>query len=210
MIFSFKYDGVNSDKINFKKSIRTEVNKTITELALPDGLKITNIKTDLSGASEWVTWYENTGNADSQVLSEIYDCDVRIAFEYDSLPESRAFVANGVNTLIFNPQGSIWDDEEFTCETEKISSANKRYAAIFPGDSKRYSTDGGRSSQTRMPFFDINRLDCGVIFAVGWTGQWFCNLERDDECIHITAGIEKTEFYLKPGEKIRTASIMMF
>jgi alpha-galactosidase len=209
-LFSFKYDEKNIKDVHCKKTVRVEDGKSITEFLFDDGLKVTNILTDLGGAYDWVTWYENTADNGSKMLSEIYDCDVEIPFEYDALPKSRAFIADGVNTLVFNPTGSIWADNEFTCETEKFAVYNRRFASIFPGEKKEYITNGGRSSDPHLPFFDINRADKGVIFAVGWTGQWFCRLERDDENIRIITGIENTNFYLKPHEKIRTSSVMMF
>ena len=46
-------------------------------------------------------------------------------------------------------------------------------------------------------------------FAIGWTGQWRCTISRDDKQIRVEAGIEDVRFKLYPGEKIRTASILV-
>lgn len=56
---------------------------------------------------------------------------------------------------------------------------------------------------------DINQGDTGYIIAIGWTGQWFCSLERTEDGAKIKSGIEELSFVLYPGEKIRTSSFLI-
>lgn len=207
--FSFVYGGEPADLASALVNVQAKDGALVSEYVFPHGLKVTNVARKVDGAYDWVNWLENTGSEDTLLITELHDCDVRIPFEKDARPASRAFIADGVDTRVFSPKGSLWVDDEFCCETEMFPSSGQREAAIFPGDSKHYATTGGRSSQEKLPFFDINRLDDGVIFAIGWTGQWNCDLDRDDECIRIRTGLEDTSFVLHPGEKIRTSSMVM-
>ncbi len=202
---SFKYDGVKADLEKAETDIHNDIGIT-TVTYIIDSLKVTTVFKNFCGAAEWVNTFENIGDKDTKLISDICDCDISVPFKEDFLPQSRAFVADGVNTLIYSPNGSEWTDYDFCCETEKIGSNNRRFAAIFDGDVKRYSTSGGRSSEKNLPFFDINRENEGVIFAIGWTGQWQCEISRGGGFINIKSGIEETSFVLHPGEKIRTSS----
>lgn len=48
-----------------------------------------------------------------------------------------------------------------------------------------------------------------MIFAIGWTGQWQCDLDRTENGLRIRTKIEDTNFRLFPGEKIRTSSVVI-
>lgn len=207
---SFKYGGINLSDIQKETSKTEQDNQYITSYLLPDGLKVTNIavKHEKYGAYEWVTYLENTGDSNTAIISEMCDCDVDFAFEYDKRPELRALIPQPDTTKIFNPKGSTCVYDEFSTDEEKVSfGAKDNY--IFSGDKKTYTTTGGRSSNERAPFFDINRIDKGIIFAIGWTGQWCCNISRDDEYVNVKTGIENVSFRLYPHEKIRTSSIVI-
>lgn len=209
VLFSFKYNGIPFGDLHKSTSQYEKDGETVSEHILADGLRISSVFIKTGSAYTWVNWLENTGSSDSGLITELCDCDVPIPFDEDKRPFSKAFVANGADTVVYSPTGSTWDDMEFCCDVEKISSRNQRFASIYPGESKYYSTTGGRSSQSKLPFFNINRREKGVIFAIGWTGQWFCRLERSVSDIRIATGIEELSFVLHPGEKIRTSSIVI-
>lgn len=60
-LFSFLYDGKSIWNCEVQKMVSENENEIITELALSDGLKVTNIAKKHSGnAYEWVNWFENT------------------------------------------------------------------------------------------------------------------------------------------------------
>lgn len=208
---TFKYGGVDFSKLKRTVSTKEQSGEYVTEYILPDGLKITNIakKYDKYGAYEWVTYFENTGEKDTDVISELFDCDADFAFEYDKRVASLAFVPKPNTTKIFNPNGSTCNPDDFCADADEVFHAVDKINYIFPGDEKIYAADGGRSSQKHAPFFDINRMDKGVIFAIGWTGQWNCRLKRNDTHINIRTGIEGVHFKLYPNEKVRTSSIVI-
>lgn len=47
----------------------------------------------------------------------------------------------------------------------------------------------------------------GLTLSIGWPGQWKVRLWKEGEKAYIQAGQAKTDFYLKPGETVRTPRI---
>lgn len=208
---SFRYGGRELEQAATDTQVTQEGMRLITRYSLGEGVTVTNIalKWEEYGAYEWVTWFENTGQQNSAVFSEICDGDAVFPFERDVRPKSLAWLPTGVMTRIYNPKGSVWTRDEFTCEAARGDSVSLRETCLFPGDCRSYAPSGGRSSQTRAPFFDINREDAGVLLAVGWTGQWQCTVSRDEAVVRIRTGIEGARFYLRPHEKLRTSSVVV-
>ncbi len=209
--FSFLYGGkdIFSYKLNIKEC---EMNgDKIFEYTTDDGLKLTHIlkRYDEFDAAEWVTWFENTSDKPSKVLSKIYDCDIDIPFSYDENLHWCAYIPErDMDMKIYCPYGSLWNREEFYCNVDEFKE-NRYVNHIYPNQTHHYKTSGGRSSQAMAPFFNIHRQNKGVVFAVGWTGQWQCDIKRTNDSVNIKSGIEDAEFYLLPGEKIRTSSAVL-
>ena len=71
----------------------------------------------------------------------------------------------------------------------------------------------GRSSSGAMPFFNVvhPQQKSGVVVGIGWTGQWAANLTKlpNSTELHVTAGMNHTNFLLHPGERVRSPSILM-
>lgn len=71
----------------------------------------------------------------------------------------------------------------------------------------------GRSSSGVMPYFSVaspNR-EKGAVFAVGWTGHWRSGFDVDPsgKSLRFTAGQKHFSLQLRPGESVRTPSILM-
>ncbi len=209
--FSFLYDGKDIFSYQLKIVETENGNERIFEYTTDDGLKFTHIFTSYSefDAVEWVTWFENIGDEPSKIISDIYDCDVDIPFPYDkNLPWCAYIPETDEDMKIYCPKGSVWDKKEFFADVDEFRE-NRYVNHIYPGQQKHYKTSGGRSSQALAPFFNIHRQNKGVVFAVGWTGQWNCDITRTNDSINIKSGIEDAKFYLLPGEKIRTSSAVL-
>ncbi len=209
--FSFLYDGrdIFSHNLSVKKT--ENGNERIFEYLTEDGLKITHILKDFPdyNAVEWVTWFENTAQNPTKVLSQIRDCDIEIPFDYDAELPWCAYIPDGENDVkIYCPQGSTWDKKEFYSDVDRFES-NHYVNHIYPNQRKYFKTSGGRSSQALAPFFNIHRQNKGVVFAIGWTGQWECEIFRKNDSVGIKSGIEDAEFCLLPNEKIRTSSAVL-
>ena len=200
--FSFLYDGENTESFLKKAGVSGAFKGDCfeTTFVLPDGLEITQSIKEYPkfGAAEWVVSFYNNSPVKSGLITELFDCDVSLPFDYDE-PQTPGYNVKEGSAKIYNPKGSVWARDEF------VSSAN----FILPGKTLKYSNDGGRSSNGKAPFFDINRGDKGVICAVGWTGQWHAVFSRDDVNINIKTGIQNIGFKLLPGEKIRTSSMLL-
>lgn len=204
-LFTFDYDGKTAV---LETADSVEENGWEKTAYTFDNLTVTNCLRKLNGAYEWVNYFENRSESDTKIISNVFDCHVKLPLANDSLPKSSAFIADG-GTLVYSPLGSAWTEDEFCCDVESVVPSNRKKAAMFSGDKKYFSTVGGRSSQKWLPMFDINHGEDGYIVAVGWTGQWFCEFGRDDDGVSVKSGIEGLSFKLHPGERIRTSSIVI-
>lgn len=87
-----------------------------------------------------------------------------------------------------------------------------RSVELLPGKKKSMSPEGGRSSQgDYLPFFNIESpAGQGVIFSIGWTGNWLANIGATNEnTVLMTAGMKRMKLFLYPSESIRTPSISL-
>ena len=211
-LFSFVYNGRNVWDCDMKKTVRENGEETVTELIFPDGLKVTNVvKKHGENAYEWVNWFENTGKNPTGIISELWDCDCVAPFERDEKKGYTAYEPDRDKVMkVYAPNGSVWSAYEFYADPDLVDGSNFLPYHLTPDQPhQRYQNRGGRSSDLRAPFFNIKRENKGVIFAIGWTGQWRCELDRTDEGVRIRTKIEDTNFRLLPGEKIRTSSVVI-
>lgn len=209
--FDFLYDGKAFNECDVTKSQTTEGNVITTVYTFQDGLKVTNIarKYENPTAYEWVNYFENTSKTPSGIISELFDCFCEFPFEHEDARKWQAYFPDvKTATKIYAPSGSTWSADEFYCNVNKIVE-NRHINHIYPGETKEYATKGGRSSVSHAPFFNISKNDNGIIFAIGWTGQWNAKISRDTDSVTIKTKIEDTHFRLLAGEKFRTSSIVI-
>lgn len=209
--FDFLYDGKALDECNFTVTQNIDDNTVTTVYSFEDGLKVKNIakKHENPIAYEWVNYFENTSDKPTKIISELFDCYFESPFEHEDVRKWEAYFPDSKTaTKIFAPSGSTWSADEFYCNIDKIVE-NKRINHIYPGQTKEYSTGGGRSSVSYAPFFNVSKNDSGIIFAIGWTGQWNAKISRDTDSVTIKTKIEDTHFRLLAGEVFRTSSIVI-
>lgn len=209
--FSMRYDGKDLSSYDVAVKVREEGSVIVTEYVLNNTVKITNTAkkyTDF-GAYEWSNELENIADTPSGIISDLYDCDCSFAFEHEEPPKWCAYLPDERHaTKVYAPNGSTWSDTEFYCDVDAFHD-HKRVNHIVPGEKKCYATSGGRSSQEMAPFFNVSKNDSGIIFAIGWTGQWNCEIERGTDEVRVRTKIEDTHFRLLPGEKIKTSSVVI-
>ncbi len=206
--FSFMYGDKPFWDLNPYVKAAENGNSIEIEYTLPDGLKVTNIAKAYPDfdAYEWVTCFENTSEKPSNVISKLYDCDIEVPFKHKEPLGYTAFLPDeSTDTKIYSPSGSTWSKTEFYCDMDEYTQQGYTNH-IYPGNTKHYSCIGGRSSDKTAPFFNVFEENNGVIFAIGWTGQWNCDITRNADSVCIKTGLEDTCFKLYPGEKIRTSS----
>lgn len=86
-----------------------------------------------------------------------------------------------------------------------------RQSQLTGGVPLHFSTFGGRSSNTTMPYFNVQTTGQGVILAVGWAGQWEAQFQRYRGEVEMWAGQENTHFCLLPGETLKgPRTVMLF
>lgn len=211
--FSFKLGEKNAWELEFKTESKCSENELITVYTFKDGLKITNIakKYNEFGAYEWVNYFENTSNMPSDIISELWDCDVELPFAHeDDRKWGAYFPEKETATKVYNPGGSTNCIKDFCCESiDAIQDNFFRINHIETQQIKKYSASGGRSSEAKAPFFNIHKNGNGCFFAIGWSGQWNAEIKRDNDSITFKSKIEDTYFRLLPGEKIKTSSIVI-
>ena len=200
-LFSFKLGGTYALERKHTKEVIEDGNTLNTVYTFGCGLKVTNVakKHEKYGVYEWVNYFENISSENTEVISELFDMDIRFSTEYEGARGKTPWQAKpGDHYSVYSIKGSQSSDWDFS------ASGGRQY--IFPGNTKIYKTIGGRSSDGVAPYFNINKQDKGIITAVGWTGQWNFSVQRGEEYIRLMSKIEDTEFYLEPGEKFRTSS----
>ena len=207
--FDFVYNGMPFEQLSFETRQKETDHQLITEYLFPDGLKITNMATRYGNACEWVNWLENTGKTPSGIVSDLWDGCVSLPLDHEEPLRGTAFhPAFEDHTQVYAPSGSTWAFDEFYAYPDR--SADNRYQGhLYPGKTKYYATNGGRSSNKSAPFFNVHKGGKGYIFAIGWTGQWNCQISRTPDEVIVKTKIEDTHFRLLPGEKIRTSSFVL-
>ena len=206
--FSLKY----GEKVFSSKNERyiQQENKRIYELE--PGVTVTMCINEYSqyDAVEWVLWFENSTDKNSDVLADICDCDTFVALDMPENPLPGRMPKEG-NICVITMNGMV--EGWFYHESDKISATefcfNHEYLDKAPEKTKKFCNVGRRSSEGMMPFFDVTANGEGVIAAIGWTGGWKAAFTGKDDGVVIKTGLKKAAFYLKPGEKLRTTSILL-
>ena len=81
---------------------------------------------------------------------------------------------------------------------------------LGPSQEKKIAPFGGRPSSNEFPYFNVEMPGGGMIFAIGWPGQWAATFTRDaGKGLRVTAGQELTHFKLLPGEEVRSPLIVV-
>ena len=210
--FSFKLDG--AEGFSVAHTVHTEQTEDLlsTMYEFEGGLRITNVakKYGNFGAYEWVNYIENIGNEPTGIISELFDCDITLPIEHEEPYRGVAYMPDiKTATKIYAPAGSSGTRFEFSCEIDELRGHWPKNH-ILPGQSRHYATSGGRSSNNEhAPFFNIHKNGKGYIFAIGWTGQWNCDITRDTDTVTVKTKIEDTNFRVLPGEKFRTSSVVL-
>ncbi|MBR2343502.1 MAG: alpha-galactosidase [Clostridia bacterium] len=205
MDFSFKYGG----RIYRKKDFDKEDDRLVCKLG--NGVQVTAVIRDFAefNALSWVLYFENTGKENSLLFSEIKDCD--ISYPCINAEKKRdGYRASANIPAVTCMNGMVYQD--YYRRSEQISSEEfGLFTEYFFDEStpKHYENVGGRSSDRLMPFFDFHTKEDGIMLAIGWTGDWQLDAVRNDDELIIAAGLRNAEFYLIPGEKLRTASILL-
>lgn len=216
--FSFLLGGKNAWDTPYTCESEQTENTLIVTYQFAGGLKITNTATKYEkfGAYEWVNTIENTTDIPSEIISELWDCDCCLPMPSEAPFKRSAYYPEAV-TKVNAPKGSEKTSDEFYCDEDclfsqidtSLGTKVDRAHHIYVGQTKRYATSGGRSSEKNAPFFNVNKEGKGYIFGIGWSGQWQSEVTRGENNITFRSKIEDTHFRVNPGEKFRTSSVVI-
>ncbi|MBQ7444357.1 MAG: alpha-galactosidase [Clostridia bacterium] len=157
-------------------------------------------------AIKWMLWFENRGDKDSGLISDVCDCDATWCF-------TEAGRGCGGKLTVTDTTGNT-SYESYLRDEDCAGEFSTHERTIPLHASMSYHPLGGRSASGTMPFFDFytegeDDRAKGLIAAVGWSGQWKATFSHlDGGTLGIKTGLEFTSFVLRPGERIRTSSII--
>jgi len=198
LLFSFVYGGQSSDDLLARwpkhtarpklDSSRTQYTATWTDART--GLEVRCVAVEYRDfpVAEWTVFFKNTSQADTPVLENLQALDTK----FERSPNGE-FVLHGNKGDWCAPQS--YEPYQLT---------------LGPKSNNSFAPDGGRPTNgpKGWPYFNLQMPASGLIFAIGWPGQWACSFTRDEQRgLRITAGQQLTHLFLKPGEEIRTPLI---
>nr|MBC8443166.1 NPCBM/NEW2 domain-containing protein [PVC group bacterium] len=195
--FSFVYDGRPSGELlpewqrsSEKRDASGGKERYVTTYTDPaTGLEVTCELTLFTEypAADWVLHLHNKGQADTPIVENILPLDLRVTPLADDV-------------VLHHANGSSCAPEDF--QPLAADMRKGRHLALAPV--------GGRSSNGRLPFFNLQWGDEGLVGAIGWSGQWQLRVDRDGAGpLALQAGQQKTRLKLHPGEGIRTPRILL-
>ena len=197
---SFVYGGQTSDnllalwpkKTSKKKLDSSRTQHTLTWTDPRTGLEVRCVAVEYNDypVAEWTVLFKNTGQADTAILENIQALDAKFELK-----------AEGEGDFVLHGNKGDW------C----VAQSYEPYElTLKPKSNTRFAPDGGRPTNgpKGWPYFNLQTPSGGMIFAIGWPGQWACSFARDKERgLRVIAGQEGTRLFLKPGEQIRTPLI---
>lgn len=135
-------------------------------------------------AAEWLLYLENTGNSDTGIIQDVNVCDLLL----DSP------LSTSVPYRLHRTNGGVPTPAQFAACNVTVDRAHPQ----------RLTAGTGHSSAVDFPFFKIDTGRGSAIVAVGWSGCWAAEVScPDGRALRLTAGLARTHFRLRPGERVR-------
>ena len=195
---SFVYDRQSSDvllglwvkKTGRKKLDSARTQHTLTWTDPRTGLEVRCVAVEYNDfpVAEWTAFFKNTGQTDTPILENLQALDAQLERGAEG-----EFILHGNKGDWCAPQG--YEPYQLT---------------LGPRSNNGFAPDGGRPTNgpKGWPYFNLQMPGGGMIFAIGWPGQWACSFIRDDQRgVRVVTGQQVTHLFLKPGEEIRTPLI---
>jgi len=152
-------DGWKRDKQDHGAIMRVTYADPATGLEVRGHLR----KLDGFDAVDWLVELENRGSEDTPVMEDILPLDVRVPISGVEEGEE--------NVYLHHAKGSSCDMDDFIPRTTQLR----------PGSKTELAPKGGLSSNGTLPFMNLQRKGGGTVLAIGWSGQWKAEFQRDKE-----------------------------
>jgi len=136
----------------------------------------------------WVVYVENTTDAPSPRITDFMGMDLTLPLNGSAR----------LNTL----RGDDCTIHSFYPETFPMEDGSAITRAPI----------GGRSSNTTaFPYFDVEDASGeGIVWGIGWSGQWQLDAIRNGNCLHLKAGFQECDLYLRSQETLRSIRILLY
>ena len=198
--FSFVLDGKRSSKLLKRWEITSTDNvaqngkqqRTVVAHDPKSNLEIVCEITTFENfpAVDWLLRITNNGSEDTAILEDLQVLDCEFT---RPATERREFILR-------HSRGSRADVVDFLPTDELLG----------PDTQRTFAGHGGRPSDYDLPFMNLTWGSGGMMMAVGWSGQWRMNLQRDgDRGLNIQTGMQYLHAKLYPGESIRTPRMLL-
>lgn len=196
--FSFTYGDRHSDELlpawkihderdASKPGLVTRV-RTYTDPATGLVVRCTAVEYAHFPTVEWTLSFKNTGTHDTPILAGILPLDTRLQGSSEG------------EFLLHHFIGSICAPNDY----EPLEDT------LGPDASQRITTQGGRPTNSDLPYFNIETGGGGVIAVISWAGQWAAQFTRDaGHSLRLTGAQECTAFRLHPGEEVRSPLVVL-
>ena len=198
--FSFDYDGKSSDTF-LDKWIAKRFSKTLKDGSVQHFVKYIDPATKLTAEAEFVEYkdfptvewrmkFTNNGTSNTPLITNIR-------------PLSRVITGGSATDpyVMRHMGGSASGPADYKPLT----------TPLVPGAKVDIANTNGRPTETHAPYFNIDMGNkSGIILALGWQGQWTASFLRSNQnTLEISAGQEKMNISLKPGETITTPRVVL-
>ena len=135
-----------------------------------------------NASCQWTVYVKNTGGADSGVISDFYALD-------------SSFVTGKAD--IYYSIGSDTKAGDFSLVRKSLSS------------DRRFSGNEGKPTEKYLPYFNVNGAEAGIIFGIGWTGQWEAEFSQTKGNTAVAVRQQNFEAYLLPDEEVRSPLVSL-
>ena len=200
---SFQYNGMDSE-LWFRKwgiaHTQSDGNNYTNHLFIchdrDTGLKCTVELQEYvnSPACLWNVYFTNTGKSPTPILEKVKTLDVN----WSCSGRKTLFRASGAFNYL---TGGKIKGEAFRDNFMMVQDTLENPISM--------GGVGGRSSVDWMPFFNFQGENTGLMFGIGWTGQWHSEISSGLDRVRFQAGMANIHTILEPGETIRQPSILM-
>jgi len=147
----------------------------------------------------WNVSFKNTGAKPTPILEQVKVLDW---FYQPQGPRPELFRAHGAFHYENEPLRSDGPGEPFRDDFMPVKDELNHAPPI------KFGAVGGRPSVDWMPYFNLIDHGGGLLFGIGWTGQWQAEIDTSTELIHLRAGMEFLHTTLQPGEAIRQPAVL--
>ncbi len=132
--------------------------------------------------TEWVAYFTNRGNANTQIISDIKITDG---------------VFEGTEPVLMHGNGDTCNTEGYEYFYDKVNEE----ILLYP--------EGGNPCKEALPYMRLMFNEYSINMAIGWPGQWESKFSPIEGGVAFYAKQQRTHMYLQPGETIRTPKMTL-